>query len=188
VSTIAGMVLAAGMSSRFGAANKLLADWNGQPMLRTVVEAALATELDPVIVVTGHEREQVEAALAGLDVQFAHNPDFATGQAASIRVGIVTVPRWCDGAMVLLGDMPRVCPGEINALIDAFADDSSIVVPQHAGHRGNPVIFGRTHFAELERLTGDKGALELLSGSGVTLVEMESDAVLKDIDTPEALG
>lgn len=188
MSGIAGIVLAAGTSSRFGVANKLLAQWKGQPMLRTVVEAALATELDPVIVVTGHEREQVEAALAGLDVQFAHNRDFATGQASSVKAGIAAVPGWCDGAMVLLGDMPRVCPGEINALMDAFADQKSIVVPQHAGQRGNPVIFGKAHFAELERLTGDKGARELLSGSGVTLVEMESDAVLKDFDTPEALA
>lgn len=188
MSMIAGIVLAAGTSSRFGAANKLLAQWKGQPMLRTVVEAPLATELDPVIVVTGHEREQVEAALAGLDVQFAHNRDFATGQASSVKAGIAVVPGWCDGAMVLLGDMPRVCPGEINSLMDAFTDHSSIVVPQHAGQRGNPVIFGKAHFAELQSLTGDKGARDLLAVPGATLVEVDSDAVLRDIDTPEALA
>ncbi len=188
MSALAGVVLAAGTSSRFGAANKLLSLWRGQPMLRTVVEAALATELDPVIVVTGHEREQVEAALAGIDIQFAHNAGFASGQASSVKAGIAAVPGWCDGAMVLLGDMPRICPGEINALIDAFAGETSIVVPQFDGQRGNPVIFGRAHFPELARLTGDKGARELLSGPGVTLVEMDSDAVLKDVDTPEALA
>ena len=188
MSGIAGIVLAAGTSSRFGAANKLLAQWKDQPMLRTVVEAALATELDPVIVVTGHEREQVEAALGGLDVQFVPNRDFASGQASSVKAGITAVPGWCDGAMILLGDMPRVCPGEINAIIDAFAGEASIVVPHYGGQRGNPVIFGRAHFAALEELTGDKGARDLLSGPGVTLVEMESDAVLKDIDTPEVLA
>jgi len=188
MSALAGIVLAAGTSSRFGAANKLLADWRGQPMLRTVVEAVLATELDPVIVVTGHEAEQVEAALAGLDVQFVQNRDFASGQASSVRAGIAAVPEWCDGAMMLLGDMPRVCPGEINALIDAFAGETSIVVPQFDGRRGNPVIIGRAHFPVLDKLTGDKGARELLSGSGVTLVEMDTDAVLRDIDTPEALA
>ncbi len=188
MSALAGIVLAAGTSSRFGAANKLLADWRGQPMLRTVVEAVLATELDPVIVVTGHEAEQVEAALAGLDVQFVRNPDFASGQASSVRTGVAAVPGWCNGAMLLLGDMPRICPGEINALIDAFAGEASIVVPQFGGQRGNPVIFGKAHFPVLEKLTGDKGARELLSGSGVTLVEMDTDAVLRDIDTPEALA
>lgn len=187
MSALAGIVLAAGTSSRFGAANKLLAEWKGQPMLRAVVEAALATELDPVIVVTGHERGEVEAALAGLDVQFAHNRDFASGQASSVKAGIAAVPQWCDGAMILLGDMPRVCPGEINALADAFGGEDAIVVPQFGGQRGNPVIFGRAHFTGLEGLKGDKGARDLLSGPGVTLVEMDSDAVLKDIDTPESL-
>ena len=81
----------------------------------------------------------------------------------------------------------RVGPGEINALIDAFAGEASIIVPQHAGQRGNPVIFGRAHFAGLQSLTGDKGARDLLSGPGVTLVGVDSDAVLRDIDTPEAL-
>ena len=90
--------------------------------------------------------------------------------------------------MILLGDMPRVCPGDINALIDAFAGEASIVVPQFDGQRGNPVIIGRAHFPVLDKLTGDKGARELLSGSGVTLVEMDTDAVLRDIDTPEALA
>ncbi len=188
MSALAGIVLAAGTSSRFGVANKLLAEWRGQPMLRSVLEAVLATELDPVIVVTGHEREQVEAALAGLDVQVARNPDFASGQASSVRAGIAAVPEWCDGVMILLGDMPRICPGEINALIDAFAGETSIVAPQFDGQRGNPVIVGRAHFPALQGLTGDKGARDLLSGPGVTLVAMDSDAVLRDIDTPEALA
>jgi CTP:molybdopterin cytidylyltransferase MocA len=114
VSQVAAIILAAGTSSRFGAANKLLAGWGGQPMVRTVAGAALATELDPVIVVTGHESEQVEAALAGLDVRFVHNPDYSQGQAGSVKRGISAVPQWCDAAMILLGDMPRVCAGDIN--------------------------------------------------------------------------
>ena len=187
MSQVAGIVLAAGTSSRFGAANKLLAPWKGQPMLRTVVEAALATELDPVIVVTGHEAKSIADVLDGLDIRSIHNLRFESGQASSVQTGIAVLPADCDGIMVLLGDMPRVSPREINALIDAFENDDSIVVPRFEGQRGNPVIFGRAHFAELTRLTGDKGARELLSGSGVTFVDMETDAVLKDVDTPEAL-
>ncbi|MDX1715895.1 MAG: nucleotidyltransferase family protein [Anderseniella sp.] len=187
MSTLAGIILAAGTSSRFGAANKLLADWHGQPMARTVAEAALATELDPVIVVTGHQADEVAAALAGLDVLFVHNASFADGQAGSLKTGISAVPEWCDGAMVLLGDMPRVCAGEINALIDAFADESAIVVPTYQGQRGNPVIIGRAHFPALQRLSGDTGARDLLRAAGVTRVEMDTDAILADYDTPEAL-
>jgi molybdenum cofactor cytidylyltransferase len=188
LSSIAGVVLAAGTSSRFGSANKLLADWHGQPMLRTVVEAALATDLDPLIVVTGHENAEVQAVLAGLDVIHAHNAGYASGQAGSLKTGISGVPEHCDGAMVLLGDMPRVCPGDINKLLDAFENEGSIVVPHYHGKRGNPVVIGRRHFARLAEIAGDKGARELLSGDNVVSVEMESDAVLKDFDTPESFS
>lgn len=187
MNTIAGVILAAGTSSRFGTANKLLAPWHGQPMLRTVVEAALATELEPVIVVTGHEALEVEQAVGGLEVQIVHNQDYADGQATSLKTGIAAVPGGCDGAMVLLGDMPRVCPGVINALLDAFKNAGSIVVPRFEGQRGNPVIFGRQHVAALQALSGDTGARAMLSEPGVTSVEMDTDAVLKDFDTPEAM-
>jgi molybdenum cofactor cytidylyltransferase len=187
VSGLAGIILAAGTSSRFGQANKLLASWHGQPMVRTVAEAALATELDPVIVVTGHEADEVAASLAGLDIRCIHNPRYASGQASSLQAGMAVLPGYCDGAMVLLGDMPRVCPGEINALIDAFVDENSIIVPTHNGQRGNPVIIGRAHFAALQALSGDTGARNLLTGDGVTRVEMDTDAILADYDTPETL-
>lgn len=188
MSNIAGIVLAAGTSSRFGKANKLLADWHGQPMLRTVVEAALATDLDPLIVVTGHESAEVQAVLAGLGVIYAHNAGYASGQAGSLKTGVLAVPEHCDGAMVLLGDMPRVCPGDINILLDAFENKGSIVVPHYHGKRGNPVVIGRQHFARLAEIEGDKGARALLSRDNVASVEMESDAVLKDFDTPEGLS
>jgi molybdenum cofactor cytidylyltransferase len=187
MSALAGIVLAAGTSSRFGEANKLLVDWHGQSMVRTVVENALATELDPLIVVTGHEAETVQAALTGLDVQFVHNADFASGQAGSLKAGIAAVPDVCDGAMILLGDMPKVSPGDINQLLDAFAGPSVIVVPQYRGKRGNPVIIGRGHFEQLRSISGDKGARDLLHGHHVTVLDMACDAVLKDFDTAESL-
>ncbi len=187
MSDVAAIILAAGTSSRFGADNKLLAYWHGQPMLRTVVEAALATELDPVIIVTGHEADPVRAALDGLDITFVHNPDYAQGQASSLQAGIRAVPPLVDGAMILLGDMPRISAADINLLLDSFAGAGSIVVPVHKDTRGNPVIIGREHFAHLLTLTGDQGARGLLSGDAVTRVTMETDAVLQDFDTPEAM-
>jgi molybdenum cofactor cytidylyltransferase len=187
VSGVAAIILAAGTSSRFGAANKLLAEWRGQAMLRTVAEVALATELEPVIVVTGHEAEDVRAALAGLEVAFVHNPNHPQGQATSLQAGIRAVPPACEGAMILLGDMPRVSASDINQLLDVFAGPASIIVPVHEGQRGNPVIIGRQHFSSLLELEGDEGARSLLSGDRVTRVEMETDAVLQDFDTPEAM-
>ena len=75
----------------------------------------------------------------------------------------------------------------INALIDAFADENAIVVPTYQGQRGNPVIIGRAHFPALQRLSGDTGARDLLRAAGVTRVEMDTDAIFADYDTPEAL-
>lgn len=187
MSGLAGIVLAAGTSSRFGADNKLLAQFGGQAMVRTIVEAALATELDPVIVVTGHQVEEVRNALNGLDVVYAHNAGFAAGQAGSVKTGIAAVPPGCAGAMVLLGDMPGVTAEIINQLLDAFTDETCIVVPQHNGLRGNPVILGKGSFAELEKTSGDKGARALLAGDNVRMIDVASDAVLRDFDTPESL-
>ncbi len=187
MSTLAGIVLAAGTSTRFGSANKLLASWKGQPMVQTVVESALATELEPVVVVTGHEAEAVRAALAGLEVQFVHNGDYASGQASSLKTGIAAVPEQCDGALILLADMPRISPGEINLLLDSFAGPANIVVPVFQSQRGNPVVIGRAHFGELAGLSGDTGARRLLEGENVIAVEMPTGSVLQDFDTPEAM-
>ncbi len=183
---LAGIILAAGTSSRFGADNKLLARYGGQAMVRRVAEAALATELDPVIVVTGHEAAGVQAALGGLDLVFAHNADFAAGQAGSLKTGIAAVPQSCAGAMILLGDMPDVGAEIINQLLDEFAGKASIVVPLYDGVRGNPVILGSENFVRLDQVAGDRGARDLLAGENVQMVDVVSDAVLRDFDTPES--
>ena len=98
---IAAVVLAAGRSTRMGAVNKMIAEIGGKPLVRIAAEQALASQAAPVIVVTGHERDKVEAALKGLNVRFAHNPDYAEGLGTSLRTGIAAVPdecRWRGGA------------------------------------------------------------------------------------------
>ena len=108
---IAAVVLAAGRSTRMGAVNKLIAEIGGKPLVRIAAEQALASRASPVIVVTGHERERVEAALAGLPVALVHNPDYAEGLGTSLKAGIAAVPEDADGAVVCLGDMPQVDAG-----------------------------------------------------------------------------
>ena len=105
---IAALVLAAGRSTRMGAINKLIAEIGGKPLVRIAAEQALASRASPVIVVTGHQHEQVEAALAGLPVKLVHNPDYTEGLGTSLKVGIAAVPEDADGAIVCLGDMPQV--------------------------------------------------------------------------------
>ncbi len=120
---VAAVILAAGRSTRMGGPNKLLAELGGKPLVRIVTEQALASKAQGVIVVTGHQAEQVEKALQGLKVKFVHNPDFAEGLASSVKTGVAAVPENADGAVICLGDMPLISAHLIDRLIEAFAPD-----------------------------------------------------------------
>jgi molybdenum cofactor cytidylyltransferase len=187
---IAAIVLAAGLSSRMGS-NKLLKEVRGKPMIRKTVEAVLQSRASPVIVVTGHETKRIEEALHGLKVTFIANPDYAKGLSTSLRSGTRQLPASVDGALVVLGDMPLVPPAAMNKLIAAFnpGEGRSICVPVHQSERGNPILWGRQHFGELDGLKGDRGARLLLvvNSDNVTEVSVGSDGVLTDFDTPESL-
>jgi molybdenum cofactor cytidylyltransferase len=188
---IAALILAAGRSTRMGGPNKLLADIGGRSLVRIAAEEALASRARPVIVVTGHQRDKIEAALAGLQVQFVHNPDFADGLSTSLKAGLAAVPPDVDGAVVCLGDMPQVRADLIDRLIAAFDPERGalVVVPTIGGKRGNPVVWSRRFFAELIALDGDVGARHLIGryAEAVTEVPLTDTAALIDVDTPEAL-
>jgi molybdenum cofactor cytidylyltransferase len=191
-SDIAAIVLAAGRSTRMGAANKLLADIAGKPMIRSVVEAALASRARPVLVVVGHQADEVRASLAGLDVSFIANPDYAAGLSTSLKAGMAAAPARSEGALVLLGDMPHIGAEHINRLIAAFDAEKGrcIIIPAHQGRRGNPVLWPSTFFAEMLQLEGDVGARQLLiaHADNVREVDLGTDAIFVDVDTPEALA
>ncbi|HEX3487077.1 MAG TPA: molybdopterin-binding/glycosyltransferase family 2 protein [Micropepsaceae bacterium] len=187
---IAALVLAAGLSSRMGS-NKLLQEWRGKPLLRWAVEAALASDASPVIVVTGNEAAKVETALKGLDVRYVHNGDYRSGLASSLKTGIAAVPDSADGAIVLLGDMPEINASVIDRMIAAFspADGRAICIAIHERRRGNPVLWSRAFFPEIATLSGDEGARRLLAQHEELVCEIDADSgVLRDIDTPEALA
>ncbi len=188
----AALVLGAGRSSRMGGPNKLLAEIGGRPLVRIVVEQALASRARPVIVVTGHQRERVEAALGGLPVKFVHNPNFAEGLGTSLRTGIAALPAEVDGVIVCLGDMPQVDAALIDKLIGALDPDKGalVVVPTIDGKRGNPVVWSRRFFADLMTVEGDVGARYLIGRYPEAVVEvpLSGTAALTDVDTPEALA
>jgi molybdenum cofactor cytidylyltransferase len=189
---VAAIVLAAGRSTRMGPRNKLREVVNGSALVRHAVEAALASRADPVLVVTGHESEAVRAALAGLDVRFVHNPDYAAGLSASLKSGLAAVPSISAGALILLGDMPNITAEIINRLIARFGEngEARAIVPTVLGHRGNPVLLTRALFDDIAYLTGDAGARKLLDQAGESVIEVaiEDPAIALDIDTPEALA
>jgi molybdenum cofactor cytidylyltransferase len=188
---VTAIVLAAGRSTRMGGPNKLLAEIDGKKLVRIVAEQALASKATEVIVVTGHQAELVEQALAGLNVKFVRNPDFAGGLASSVKAGIAAVPDNADGAIVCLGDMPLIDAKLIDRLIETFAPDRGhlIAVPVSDGRRGNPVLWSRRFFKELMTLDGDVGARHLIAkhAEAVAEVPVEGQSAFLDIDTPQAL-
>jgi molybdenum cofactor cytidylyltransferase len=187
----AAIMLAAGRSTRMGGPNKLLATIAGKPLVRIAVEQALASRAAPVIVVTGHERGRVEAALSDLNVQLVHNPDYALGLSSSLKTGLGAMRDDVDSAIVCLGDMPQVTTALIDQLIATFDPQRNalVVVPTIAGKRGNPVVWSRQFFPDLMRLDGDVGARHLIGANAdvVAEVPMEDAGALIDVDTPEAL-
>ncbi len=191
--TVAAVILAAGTSSRMAPYNKLLvADRSGKPMIARVVDNALSSAARPVLVVIGHRGAEVREALGGRPVIYVESPNYALGLAESLKSGIAAVPPASAAALVLLGDMPLVTGRLLNRLIETFDPDEgrAIVVPTSQGRTGNPVLWGRSFFPDIQALAGDAGARALLArhAEQVTEVELGDNAVLRDFDTVESLA
>jgi molybdenum cofactor cytidylyltransferase len=184
---VAGIILAAGKSSRMGKM-KLLLDINGKPMLGHVVESALHSALDEVIVVLGHEHARILESIDFKGATVVFNPDFLKGQSTSLKAGIAAVGESCDAALFLLGDLPLVDSGIIDAVLQKHkATRASIVVPVFAGKRGNPVLLARSLFPMVLALEGDIGARPILAAHEdlIETVDIGHEGILLDVDSWE---
>jgi len=189
---IAGIVLAAGGSTRFGQPKQLL-DWKGQPFVRAVARTALEAGLSPVIVVTGANAEQVELSVKDLSVKVIRNEEWKSGQGSSIKAGILSLaqpsPRaaeWVGGAIFLLVDQPQITTSIIRALVEKHADGlDPIVAPMVMDRRANPVLFDRVTFPDLQSLEGDVGGRAVFRKHRVEYLPWHDDRLLLDVDTPE---
>ena len=155
--------------------------------MRAVAETALEAGLSPVIVVTGAAAESVEAALASLPVIIVRNTHWRDGQASSIQAGLAAAPPAAGAALFLLSDQPQVTPQVIRALVETHAAGlQPIVVPLiRDEHRGNPVLFDRSTFADLLALRGDVGGRSIFSKHRVHYLPWHDSRLLLDVDTPE---
>jgi molybdenum cofactor cytidylyltransferase len=188
MSRVAAVILAAGRGTRFGEAPKLLALLDGKPLVCHVAEAALASIADPVIVVTGHRAGEVEAALIELPVRIIRNTAYREGLSTSLKAGFADCPAEARAAVVLLADMPLIGPALIDNLIAAWDERSVAVAPTYQGQRGNPVLLSRALAGEIDALAGDSGAGPILRGRAEVIEwPTDSPAILKDVDTAEAL-
>jgi len=182
----AGIILAAGEATRFGAPKQLL-DWKGKPFVRRVAETALQAGLWPVVVVTGFHAADVESALGGLPVEIVHNPEYQQGQSTSIRAGVAALSGKEGAAIFLLADQPQIPVDVIRALVENHGQKMQAILAPLVleDRRANPVLFDRDTFPDLMQLTGDMGGRGIFDKYRVEYLPWHDDILLFDVDKPD---
>ena len=172
-----------------GGANKLLEEIDGKPLIARTLATLQSSRIDEIVVVTGHDATVIGEIATAAGAATAHNDDFADGLSTSIRAGLAALGPDVDGVLICLSDMPDLTTEMVNQLIDRFnpAERAGIVVPVAKGQRGNPVLFDAVYREEMSSVEGDTGAREVIRLHPDDVAEVElDDAVLTDLDTPEA--
>lgn len=190
---VAGIILAAGESLRYGKSKQLL-EWKEEVFVRVVAKRALEAGLAPVLVVTGANAEQVETAVKDLNVRTVRNNEWKSGQASSIRAGLLFLTTTSlpggvgkiGSCIFLLVDQPQITTSILQALIEKHAEGlDSIVAPMVSDRRANPVLFDRRTFPDLLTLEGDVGGRAIFHKHRVNYLPWHDDRLLLDVDTPE---
>lgn len=188
-SDVAGVLLAAGMSTRMGR-NKLFLPLDGGAVLDRAVAAALGAGLEPLIVVVGHEADRVAAAVSGTRVRIVRNPDYARGMSTSLAAGVAAVPDGAAAAVVLLADMPLVDAAMIQTLVARWREAGTpLAVSRYGDVVAPPIVYGAALFAELRALDGDGcGKAVIKRHRGEEVAVDWPPARLTDLDVPEDLA
>ena len=185
--SICAIVLAAGESKRMGSDNKLLMKIKNKSLIKIVTESLINSKVEKLIVVTGYQHEKIIENLSGMDLEFAFNKDYKKGMSSSIKKGLSCLPESCDGVVICLGDMPFITSKHIDDLISPFDPLSNrmIGIPLFCGKRGNPIIWSRKYFKDINNLSGDMGARNLIKINYLDVyeVEFDDDALQVDLDT-----
>ncbi|HEX2053991.1 MAG TPA: nucleotidyltransferase family protein [Actinomycetota bacterium] len=187
IGLVTGIVLAAGTSSRLGEPKQLL-DFNGRPLLQHAVDAMEASGLFDIVVVLGHRSDEVQAALElGAGTRVVVNPDYAEGQATSLKAGLRAADESSRAVVVTLGDQPAVTGLMVRTVVEMyFATGAKIVQASFGGKPNHPTLFDRELWPELEAIEGDQGAREILKKHPESLVRVQFDGdVPSDLDTWE---
>ncbi|MGV8050490.1 MAG: NTP transferase domain-containing protein [Anaerolineaceae bacterium] len=179
---IAGVILAAGGSSRLGMPKQLL-PWGKKNIINTCIDTARIAGLTPLVVVLGAQREEILPVLDQHGVCIVENTQWEEGQSSSIHAGLRALPRDIKGALLLLADQPQISVDLLTAIIETAMQKDSIVAPVISGRRANPVYFPARTFDALMQIKGDQGGRAIMSQYQLTLLNWQDDDMAEDIDT-----
>lgn len=182
---VAGVLLAAGASTRLGTPKQLL-EKDGIPLVRRTAITGLQAGLNPLVVVSGSDAAAVEAALEGLPVQVVYNPEWQSGQGSSVAAGVKALPENAGGAVFLLSDQPYLSEPLIGRLLqEVRITCEPVIAPLASGRRANPVYFDRITFSELAQLAGEEGGRKLFAKYAPSYFEWYDERILMDLDSPQ---
>jgi molybdenum cofactor cytidylyltransferase len=189
---ISAILLAAGASSRYGdGINKLLLPFGESTVIRRSAQNVIDAGVKRVVVVTGHQREKIEAALDGLSITFVHNTNFLEGERmSSTKLGIEHESANLNmrAALIVLGDMPLLPPTIIRRVVEVFERNCGDIVATRVGdQRGHPVLIARKFWPEVLALPANANTRDFLKAhrDEVTHLQVNTDRVWIDVDTPE---
>jgi molybdenum cofactor cytidylyltransferase len=185
------IVLAAGKSTRMRGRNKLLIRSHKKTIIRRVVESALSSNVDEVIIVLGWEADKVRDELTDLPCRFVVNKNYEEGQSSSVKAGLAEIAAGTEAVLILPGDVAMIDPHSINTVIETYNKRKTpVVVACHAGRHGHPILLSKQLFREIELINEATFGLKSVVSrheNEVQMVETSSENVLRDIDTPEDL-
>jgi len=181
---VAGVILAAGGSSRFGEIKQLL-PWKNKNIINTVVETAALADLDPILVVLGANAGLIQASLDNETIQVVTNPDWDKGQSTSLKAGVTAIRHTVDGVLFLLCDQPHLTVNLVNAVVEEGLRSGKVVTPIIDDRRANPVYFPASCFPLFDTLEGDAGGRQIIPACPHTTLPWLDDWMARDIDTPE---
>lgn len=181
---VAGVILAAGGSSRFGEIKQLL-PWKNKNIINTVVETAALAGLDPILVVLGANAGLIQASLDNETIQVVTNPDWDKGQSTSLKAGVTAIRQTVDGVLFLLCDQPHLTVNLVDAVVEEGLRSGKVVTPIIDDRRANPVYFPASCFPLFDTLEGDAGGRQIIPACPHTTLPWLDDWMARDIDTPE---
>ncbi|HEX2907106.1 MAG TPA: selenium cofactor biosynthesis protein YqeC [Phototrophicaceae bacterium] len=186
---VGAIVLAAGMARRMGQPKVLLPWTDRKTIIEQILDQLLLAKVQPTYVITGHKANDVRPLVTRLGAEAVYNPDYASGEMlSSLKAGLQAMPTHISAALVVLGDQPRIQARVISQVLTAYAEGAGdIIAPSYQMRRGHPILIDRRYWPEILNLPADGAPRDVIDQhkDRTAYVNVDTDSVLRDIDTPE---